>query len=229
MKIQIEGEKPFFAEFPYYLWGEVSYDSEGDCVVPTDRNWNCLFVRNRENRESFEVVGKDNIFDIKCESAELKMKVAKFLVDRCNGQLLDGTINLDRWDHESAIRRTIRIQEDFNNFILKPFDSHLFWGSWKWTGCFATEFTWTGRMIMNSLLAVDKRAVILCIDWLRAGTYNQEQSEVLRYALSLFTDIYFGTDDEWIEWYDQTGHEKFPEPDFHQWVAELKEASKNVL
>lgn len=229
MKVQVENEKPFFAEFPYYLWGEVNYDSEGDCVVPTDRNWNYLFVQNRETCETFEIVGQDSILEIKGDSEKLEMKVAKFLIARCNGKLLEGVVELDSWDHEAANKRTERIQLDFNNTILKPFDSHLFWGSWKWTGCFATEFTWVGRMIMNSLLISDKRAVILCIDWLRAGTFNREQSDALRYALNLFTGCTFATDDEWIKWYDQTGNEKFPEPDFNLWMEELKRGSKNVL
>jgi hypothetical protein len=41
---------PFFAEYPYYLWGEVNYDSEGDCKRPTDRAWTRLELANRATR-----------------------------------------------------------------------------------------------------------------------------------------------------------------------------------
>ncbi len=81
--------------------------------------------------------------------------------------------------------------------------------------------TWVGRIIMNSILVSDRRAVVLCIDWLRTG-YNQTKSKALKYALGRFTGNMFETDEEWIEWYDKTGIYQFPKPDFNQWMAELK-------
>jgi len=229
MKIEIEKERPYFAEFAYYLWGEVNYDSEGDCDYPTDKNWNYLYVQNRETGETIEIIGQDTIFEVKSESIDLEMKVLRFLVERCDGKLLDFTPELSPWDFDEALKRTDKIRSNFNSTVLKPFDNHLFWGSWKWTGCFATEFTWAGRMIMNSILVSDRRAVILCVDWLRSGTYNQVQSEALKYALNLFTGHTFTTDEEWIKWYDQAGKEKYPKPDFNRWVEELKNENKNGL
>jgi hypothetical protein len=38
----ITDPRPYFAEIPYALWGEVNYDSEGDCGRPTD----CVFRSN---------------------------------------------------------------------------------------------------------------------------------------------------------------------------------------
>lgn len=39
--------RPFFAEYPYFLWGEVNYDSDGDCRRPTDREWTQLDLTRR--------------------------------------------------------------------------------------------------------------------------------------------------------------------------------------
>ena len=33
-----EDGMPFFAEAPYFLWGEVNYESEGNCRRPTNRS-----------------------------------------------------------------------------------------------------------------------------------------------------------------------------------------------
>jgi hypothetical protein len=38
-RLRLTEPRPFFAEVPYYLWGQVNYDSEGDCKSPTDREW----------------------------------------------------------------------------------------------------------------------------------------------------------------------------------------------
>jgi hypothetical protein len=50
-RLRLTEPRPFFAELPYYLWGEVSYDSEGDCKSPTDQSWTWLDLMNRETRE----------------------------------------------------------------------------------------------------------------------------------------------------------------------------------
>jgi hypothetical protein len=46
---------PFFAEAPYFLWGEVNYDSEGNCPRPTDRSWTELELTNRQTHEQVSV------------------------------------------------------------------------------------------------------------------------------------------------------------------------------
>lgn len=46
---------PFFAEYPYYLWGEVNYDSDGGCERPTDRAWKWLELKNRDSRERLTI------------------------------------------------------------------------------------------------------------------------------------------------------------------------------
>lgn len=99
--------------------------------------------------------------------------------------------------HRCQTRRRDAIE--FEEEILKPFDSHLFWGSWKWIGWFGTEFTWIGRWIMHSVVRRDTRAVKLCIDWLKDGTYSAEQSSALRYGLSKLTGIAFENDAECLK------------------------------
>lgn len=115
------------------------------------------------------------------------------------------------------------MQAEFEQPELRPFDvGHLFWGSWKWVGWFATEFTWVGRWIMHSVVTNDTRAVNLCIRWLRDGTFSEQQSQTLRHALSRLTGHSFATDKEWVEWYEKGGGALYPEPNFDQWYADLK-------
>jgi hypothetical protein len=98
----------------------------------------------------------------------------------------------------------------------------MFWGSWKWIGWFGTEFTWVGRWIMDSVVRNDSRAVGLCVDWLREGTFAPAQSTALRYALSRLTGREYDTDANWVSWYDSTGKEAYPEPDIDTWYEDMK-------
>jgi hypothetical protein len=108
---------------------------------------------------------------------------------------------------------------------LRPFDvGQWFWGSWKWVGWFATEFTWVGRWIMHSVVTGDTRAVNLCADWFQHGPASKQQSQALRYALGRLTGRSFTTDREWVDWYFADGGiQEYPESDFKQWYADLKE------
>jgi hypothetical protein len=54
-KLTIKQSRPFFAEIPYYIWGEINYDSEGDCKYPTDRTWTWICLTNRENSETMKI------------------------------------------------------------------------------------------------------------------------------------------------------------------------------
>jgi hypothetical protein len=223
--IRLTGPRPFFAEVPYYLWGEVNYDSEGDCKSPTDRNWTWLELENRETRESLDVVKKDDAWEV-TGADPLAARCATFLISRCRGGwvIAEPTEALRGWDHDAGRKRAARVQSEFEKPELQPFDArHLFWGSWKWIGWFATEFTWVGRWIMHSVTTNDSRAVELCVSWLRDGTVGEEQSRALRSALQRFTGRSFATDAEWVKWYDEMGgKDEYPKPDFEQWYAELK-------
>jgi hypothetical protein len=225
-RVRLDELRPFFAELPYYLWGQVNYDSEGDCKSPTDRNWTWLDLTNRETREHLDITSQAEIWEVTGEDP-LAARAADFLVSRCGGEWIASrpAAQLQGWDHEGAAARARRVQEEFERPELRPFDvGHWFWGSWKWVGWFATEFTWVGRWIMHSVVTGDTRAVNLCAYWLQQGTVGEQQSQALRYALGRLTGQSFTTDREWVDWYFAgAGILEYPEPDFGQWQADLKE------
>ncbi len=224
-RLRLPGLRPFFAEVPYYLWGQVNYDSEGDCKSPTDRNWTWLDLTNRETCEHLIITNQGDFWEVNGEDP-LAARAAVFLVSRCGGEWLSQSPSgqMQGWDHERAIARAARVQAEFERPELRPFDiGKWFWGSWKWVGWFATDFTWVGRWIMHSVVTNDPRAVNLCVAWLRSGPVAEQQSQALRYALSRLTGRSDVTDKEWVDWYGRGGGiQQYPEPDFDQWYADLK-------
>lgn len=232
-RILIGSPRPYFAEIPYALWGQVNYDSEGDCVRPTDQNWHEFELENRETRKRVVIFGGNNEFEIESEDTEIAARTCVYLVERCSGKILgdDPQHLVGNWSFPEAQQRTARVRSEFPHSELKPFDSHLFWGSWKWVGWFATDFTWVGRWIMNSLLTKDTRAISLCIQWLKQPPVHSDQSAALRHALKILTGIEHRTDKGWIRWYEgsffRSGTKQiYPEPDFNQWLSDLKQADK---
>ena len=110
------------------------------------------------------------------------------------------------------------------------FDSLVFWGSWKWTGWFATDFTWVGRWIMLSVVKKDVRAVNLCIEWIR-DRHFPEHGVALRGALSVLTGESHDSNADWLRWYDGVdgnpgARVRYPEPDVNAWFADLKAQAK---
>lgn len=216
--------------YTYYLWGQVNYNSEGDCKSPTDRQWTWLELENRETRERIEISGEAKQWEVTGADPHAA-RTAFFLVHRCvavpTGPNPEEYLGAG-WDHLRASARAERVRETFECPELKPFDNgHLFWGSWKWIGWFATEFTWVGRWIMHSVLTNESRAVELCASWLREGTVAEGQSTALRYALARLTGRSFATDEEWVQWYyGGEGQRLYPEPDFDAWYEELKPAEE---
>ena len=163
---------------------------------------------------------------------ELAARAASFLLERSGGTPVgpDPRPDVGDWTIESAMAATARIRAEFPRTELAPFDSQFFWGSWKWVGWFATEFTWVGRWIMAALLTKDTRAVAFCIYWLRHGTFHPDQSTALRYALKTLTGKDYRTDAEWIKWYDggflrKGGKELYPEPDVDTWQKDMQRAA----
>ena len=225
--LQIAEQRPFFAELPYYLWGEVNYDSDGDCARPTDCNWTHMYVKNRDTGDVVEFGSEGTDWTVSGPEPHAQ-KAALFLVYRSAASPKEHLpLAVDSADHEAGIARAKKVADEFGSPQLKLFDSHLFWGSWKWIGWFATEFTWVGRWIMHSVVRNDPRAISLCIDWLRQGTCSKEQSAALRDALRQLTGAAFEEDAKWLKWYDggllSRGQKaKYPEPDFQAWLADLK-------
>jgi hypothetical protein len=214
---------PYFAEVPYYVWGQVNYDSEGDCRVPTDRRWTWLELENRKTRERLSI-RRDGESVIVEGDDPAAARAARFLQARCGGGAADPVqAGVGNWsedgDHLRGMARAARVAREFANPVLGMFDSHLFWGSWKWIGWFGSELTWVGRWIMHATTRGDKRAVKLCIDWLRAGTFSSAQSDALRGAVAHLTGVSFADDATAIAWCDREGIE---DPDLDAWYAELK-------
>ena len=226
---------PYFAEVPYYLWGEANYKSDGDCKRPTDRKWTCLSLIHRETEEDLEIVYEGDEWIVEGEDP-LAARCMMFLKARCGAIIKndqDPKTSAGDWNHEAGMKRARKVAEEFGSLILKPFDSHLFWGSWKWIGWYCTDLTSAGRWIMASLLMKDPRGVPICIDWLKHGTFSDEQSEVLRYALNYLTDEEFDSDAKWIKWYEggflnKGAKIKYPEFDVNQWIDDLKQAYADV-
>jgi hypothetical protein len=228
-KILIESHRPYFAEIPYALWGEVNYDSEGDCKHPTDQGWTVFELKNRETRQRVFITGIKNEYEIESDEPQLAARTTVYLKERCNGMIIgdDPLANVGDWSYAIGQKRTSRVRAEFPRPELKPFDSNLFWGSWKWVGWYATDFTWVGRWIMNSLLIHDTRAVFLCIQWLEGPPVHPDQSAALIYALISLTGKDYKTAKDWINWYkggfvQAAGKQMYPEPDFDQWLGDLK-------
>jgi len=228
--LRLSAPRPYFAEIPYYLWGEVNYDSDGDCERPTDRHWTWLHLSNRDTHDAVTFDSDGEHWTIEGPDPFAR-RAAQFLVERCGAIFSDATdLNFDDPEHSQGLARASKVAVEFDAPQLKPFDSHLFWGSWKWIGWFGTEFTWAGRWIMHSVLRNDSRAVSLCIYWLKEGTYSEEQSAALRYALSVLTGAKFDNDQQWLKWYEggflSRGNKlKYPEPDYDSWLTDLKAQS----
>lgn len=228
-KIRLTAPRPYFAEMPYALWGETNYDSEGDCKRPTDQEWREMELMNRKTREGISIISEGDLFEVSSESRELAARATTFLLERSGGvpEGDDPRQYCGEWKYDDAYAGTARIRAEFPRKELAPFDSHYFWGSWKWTGWFATEFTWVGRWIMHSLLYRDTRAVYLCIYWLKQGTAHPDQNRALRHALNILTGKNYETDIEWLKWYEggflrKGGKALYPEPDIDAWLEDLK-------
>lgn len=182
-------------------------------------------LTHRETDEQVDISSKNDEWEISGDEPAAS-RIAVLLGHRCDAVWVTPPTPppMDGWDHEQAMARASCVARTFENELLAPFAiGHLFWGSWKWIGWFATDFTWVGRWIMDALIRNDSRAVILCIDWLREGTRGESQSAALRYALEKLTGLAFASDQEWVYWYDVSGGAaSFPEPDMHAWFADLK-------
>ena len=63
-ELTIKMPRPYFEEMPYYMWGTVNYDSEGDCKRPTDTEWTFLELTNRETKETLEITSREDALGV---------------------------------------------------------------------------------------------------------------------------------------------------------------------
>jgi len=230
-KITTTQPKPYFAEIPYAVWGDVNYESIGDCEFPTDSKWTLLRIYNRETDQIILIEDVNNELIIQATDSQIAVQTALFLIERCDAKFLEGSLNqteVGSWTYLKAKKNTERVRALFSNKDLKLFDSKLFWESWKWAGASTTDLTWSGRMIMNSINDHDPRGVSLCIDWLEDSPYYKAQKKALIYALKFLTGLTFETAQEWTDWYHgslgaEPGIKLYPIPDFEDWKRDIEE------
>lgn len=230
LSIDCFGPRPYFAEIPYALWGEVNYDSDGNCTKPTDRSWTWMYLLNRNTRARVDLSSgdpRDQVplrMTIRSKDPALAARTASFLIARCEGAAVGEDLRSlvgEDFSLDVAMAESEWVRQQFARPELSPFDNELFWGSFKWRGPLASEYTWVGRWILTAVLTHDRRAVSLCIDWLEAGTVSPLQSRALRTALEGWTGERFDTDKDWVDWYKRgPGQRLFPEPDFDLWHFE---------
>src|SRR5579859_899103 len=236
--VRCHGDRPYFAEVPYFLWGPADYASSGDARHPTDREWRELSLVNRATGAPVEIgpapgAGRRVILALRALDPTLAVRAAYFLTWRTDGQTTSGgdapletytdmAARLEGWDHPAAIARSVRVRRSFGRAELLPFDDMTFWPSWKWIGVPPVARTRVGRWIMDSVLRKDPRAVYLCIEWLRRGTSSPVQTDALRYALHHLTGREFPLAAEWIAWYAREGLAAYPKPDFAAWWADVE-------
>jgi hypothetical protein len=226
-RLQLDLPRPYFAEIPYYLWGQVNYDSEGDCKKPTDRQWTWMDLEHRGTKEVIRIKHEDRTWLLQGND-DAVTRLAFFLVERCHATPISGPADVGaRRDHSAALLRASAVASEFEQPVLAPFDNHFFWGSWKWIGWYATDCTWVGRLIMHSVVRNDSRAIPLCIDWLRGPPRFQQQEVALCYAMERLSGEPARRGHEWVRWYEggwfSTGAKaRYPEPNFDAWFAELK-------
>ncbi len=159
---------PFITEYPYFLWGEVNYDSDGDCTRPTDRSWHWLYFRHRGTGERLTLLREgDNptrciVVADRAESAQLAAYLTAVgsggrVVDWASQQEIDpDSYAAQLRDVPARLAQAQQVCDMFLNPALAPFDSHAWWVGWKWTRRLASTFTTGSRLAM---LAVQERHV----------------------------------------------------------------------
>jgi len=189
-----------------------------------------MYLQHRDTREVVEVkqAGDGGRGEWVIEGDEkTAARLAMFFIDRCGG--IAGpelAASAGDWDRAAALARTVLVREEFEQPALAPFDTKLFWGSWKWIGWYATDFTWVGRWIMHSVVRNDPRAIPLCIDWIKATPFPQ-QAAALSYAVQRLCGEPDRSPQAWVRWYEggwfsRGAKQRFPKPDFDAWLADLQ-------
>jgi len=150
------GQLPFFAEYAYYLWGDVNYDTEGNCTRPTDRAWTALEVTHRGTGERLSISASTPEPDRKgggftptpeiIIEGDCAMEAAALTAQRTEGS----PVPLPA-DHLTRMARADRVQAQFLDPNLAAFDSFGWWGGWKWIGDRSTDFTSGLRIVMQSV------------------------------------------------------------------------------
>lgn len=192
---------PFFAEYPYFLWGEVNYDSDGDCERPTDRSWTELWLTNRaDERHITACRASPDAADLRITGGEAEdveraayltaLRTGGTVCDTRSGAALSQEQIAVPWsDLAARLADADAVRTMFLDAALTAFDDHAWWGGWKWKGDFATEFA-TG--LRQTIKAVhERKADDALLAWLRAWWDAPPQPfhrEGVRQALRTLTE-----------------------------------------
>src|SRR5262249_16575441 len=109
-KLRISNPRPFFAEMPYYVWGRVNYDSDGDCKTPLDRAWTEIALTNGGTDEGLKVRSRGDQWTVSGPDPAAA-RLTLFLADRCGAELIAGepAAHAGQWDHAAASRRAAEV------------------------------------------------------------------------------------------------------------------------
>lgn len=224
-RVQVGGLRAYFAELPYYLWGQVNYNSEGDCRTPRDRQWTTLAVQRRGSDECVDIRISDK-GEARIEGSEDIIARTAMLLQARSGDRVSGHAATGDWNHAAGMARADLVRREFEQAVLAPFDTKIFWGGWKWIGGFATDCVWVDRWIMHALVRRDQRAIPLCIERLR-GVERPTQIAALTHALAVLSGESRGTRQAWLRWYDgwwlrSGAKSRFPWPEVEAWQQEME-------
>ena len=95
IKVKINSERPDFRVFASYFFGDdlYNYDSDGDSIPVTSKNWTELHMTSRQNSDlSFEIrqINKEPlILEVTSEKAENANIIAYFLARETKGEILN--------------------------------------------------------------------------------------------------------------------------------------------
>jgi len=134
--------KPFFAEYPAFLWGSVSYKSDGDCKYPTDRGWTWLVLCHwREDRTLSLSLddGGDSIL-IRSSHQEDALGAAYLTSLRAGGRVLSTADDLTTvadyqtvaGDVDERTRRADAVVRKFTDADLASYDDFDHFRFWKY-------------------------------------------------------------------------------------------------
>jgi hypothetical protein len=99
IKVKVNTDRPDFRVFATYLFGDDlhNYDSDGNSIPVTSKNWTELYMCSRQNNELCFEIWKTSenplIFEVSAEKIEIANIIAYFLARETNGEDLDKESN----------------------------------------------------------------------------------------------------------------------------------------
>ncbi len=100
IKVKVNLERPDCRVFATYFFGDdlYNYDSEGNSIPVTSKNWTELYMRSRQNKDLCFEIWKTNdnplIFEVSSEKIETANIIAWFLARETRGEILDEENNI---------------------------------------------------------------------------------------------------------------------------------------